>query len=458
MKKSYSFLLGLLALLLLCLSVAESTFADEKAAPRSESVQTAAASDAEMAKKSVNLINFITIDGTINPGSSDYLKTSIARAEANKATALIVELNTPGGLLSSTREIIQTMAKSKVPVVMYVTPGGASATSAGAIISIASHFAVMAPGTNIGAAHPVAGAGKDIEGDMGKKVTNDTAALVRSQATLHGRNAELAEKLVTESSSLSEEEAVKKKIVEAIAQDKQELVKILNGRTLIVAGEKVTMNTEGAKLQFIPMSTAQGFLHVIANPNISTILMALGGLAIYTEVSSGFSLIFPGAIGVILMVLAFISLQTLPINVGAVLLFLLGFVFIVAEAFITSFGLLSVLGLGSIVLGALFMIDPAGGNIAVSMNVLIPIVGSVGFILILLAYMFARDKSAKEDSFAVHEGSKGKVRNLKVGDREGQASIDGEIWHVRSEETLKVGDSVVVTGKDGLTLIVKKGE
>lgn len=408
-------------------------------------------------KTSPSVIPYITIDGTINPGSSDYLKTSIATAEKNRAEVLIVELNTPGGLLSSTREIIQNISQSKVPVVVYVTPGGASATSAGAIISIASHFVAMAPGTNIGAAHPVA-AGKDIEGDMGKKVTNDTAALIRSQAKIHDRDVELSEKLVTESHSFSETEALKKNLIEAVAKDKQELLRILDGKAFTVAGsdKKVVVRTENAKLELIAMSPAQKFLHIIANPNISTILMALGGLAIYSEITSGFSLIFPGVVGVILLILAFISLQTLPINIGAVALFFLGIVLIVAEAYVTSFGVLSVLGVASITIGALFLIDPAGGNIAVSLSVLLPMVGTIGLLLAIIGYMFARDRSMTIDEFGVKPGETGKVRSVSETGKEGQIFLHGELWQFQSDDKIAVGDTVIVEKVDSLKLKVKR--
>lgn len=406
-----------------------------------------------------NSVGFIEIVGTINPGSADYIRTSISLSAQNKDEALIIKLNTPGGLLSSTRDIIQFISESTIPVVVYVAPGGASATSAGAIIGIASHVVAMAPGTNIGAAHPVSSGGKDVEGEMAKKVTNDTSALVRSQAHLRKRNVGLADEIVTKSISLTAEDAAQKRVVDFVAKDFDDVLKQLNGKKVALekTGATVQIRTPpGTKVNNIEMSMGQKFLHLVADPNISTLLLALAGIALYTEVSSGFTLIIPGILAVFCGLLAFVSLQMLPINLGGVLLFALGVALLIAEAFVTSFGLLALAGVGAIFLGAIFLIDPMGGDIQVSMSMLMPILLSLGVIVAIVGYIFSRDKQKKPEAFDPIVGHSGSVTSLEADKRSGTVLVQGEIWRFQSDSELKEGDEVVVTLAKGLSVRVKK--
>ena len=405
-------------------------------------------------------LGYIDISGTINPGSANFIQTSISQAVKNNDIALIIRLNTPGGLLSSTRDIIQFISESPIPVVLYVAPGGASATSAGAIIGISSHVLAMAPGTNIGAAHPVDSGGKDIEGDMANKVTNDTGALVRAQAQLRKRNVNLIEQLVTKSVSLPAEEAVAKKVVDFIATDFDHLLKQLDGRTVFV--EKTNSSAKlsvppSITIHTIEMSLGQKFLHLIANPNISTMLLALAGIALYSEVSSGFTLIIPGVLGLFCGLLAFVSLQMLPINVGGVLLFALGIVLLIAEAFIVSFGALTAAGIGAIFLGALFLIDPAGGSIQVSMDVLVPILVGIGVVVGLIAYIFAKDRKKVAKTLDPVVGKSGVVVSIQGDGKSGTAQVQGELWHFVSETALNKGDEVTARSVRNLVIhVVKK--
>jgi membrane-bound serine protease (ClpP class) len=399
-------------------------------------------------------IAYAELDGTINPGSAAFLKDAILRAEKGGAQALMVKLDTPGGLLSSTRDIVRAFSVSKVPIIIYVAPGGARATSAGAIISIAAHFSAMAPGTNIGAASPVAQGGEDIKGDMGKKAKNDTAAMVRAQAILRGRDAKAAEDLVLESKSHSAEEAVKLKVVDIEVATKEDLVAKLDGKVLKMGegNESVTLATKGSAFLKFEMTRSQQFLHFIADPNISAVLMAIGGMALYAEISSGFSLVAPGVIGAFAFLLAAVSLQMLPINIGGLLLMLLGVVLLIAEIFITSFGLLTIAGIAALGVGALFLVDTSLADIQVSLSILIPILGSFGLVAGTIGLLFARDKLAKNLDPVV--GQSALILEAMPGGLSGKVQVAGEIWDFESATPLSEGDHAKVKARVGLKLLI----
>ncbi len=403
-----------------------------------------------------NSIYFVEIQGSINPGSSSYFMEAVTKAQSGKA--LILQLNTPGGLLSSTRDMIQSISQSKVPVVVYVAPGGASATSAGALIALSSHIAAMAPGSNLGAAHPVASGGQDVKGDMGEKVTNDTAALARAQAELRGRPKEEAEKIVTKSQSYSTEEAIKNKVVEIQAASLDELlISLAKTPNPLSPKEMVAPSGFTAKdLETIPMNLKQKVLHFVADPNISAMLLALGGLALYAEISSGFATLIPGAFGIFCLLLGFISMQTIPINLGGVLLFLLGFLFLVAEAFITSYGLLTLAAVVSLFLGGLFFIDPSAADMKVSLSLLIPLVGGIGIVVATIGTVLAKDARAKKKVWNSVEGKMAVVKEVNSDKRSGYVLLEGELWEFLSDSDLKAGDETIVEKVESLKVKVKR--
>ncbi len=403
-----------------------------------------------------NSVYFIEITGSINPGSASYFMEAVDKAQTGRA--LVLQLNTPGGLLSSTRDMIQKISQSKVPVVVYVAPGGASATSAGALIALSSHVAAMAPGANIGAAHPVASGGQDVKGDMGEKVTNDTAALARAQAELRGRPKEEAEKIVTKSQSYSTEEALKKKVIEIQAGSLEELVTALSKTPNPLNDKEQILPTgfSAKDLLSVPMNLKQKVLHFIADPNISAMLIALGGLALYAEVSSGFATLIPGAIGIFCLLLGFISMQTIPINLGGVLLFLLGFFFLIAEAYITSYGLLTLASVVSLFLGGLFFIDPSAANMRISLSLLIPLVGGIGIVVATIGYILARDARTKKTDWNSVEGKTAVVNKLNADARSGYLLLEGELWEFSSDATVAVGDEVIVEKMESLKAKVKR--
>jgi membrane-bound serine protease (ClpP class) len=406
--------------------------------------------------------HFIEVNGSINPGSAAYILDSLKLAETARAQGLILRLNTPGGLLSSTRDIIQGISAAKTPVIVYVSPGGASATSAGALITISAHVAAMSPGTNIGAAHPVGSGGADVKGTMGEKVTNDTAALARAQATLRGRDPQTAALIVTKSESFSPEEALKKRAIDLVAPNLDGLLKELNGRKVSLPGGEVkTLATEGLGTENfvrVEMSLKQKVLHMIADPNISALLLTLGGLAIYAEISSGFSVIAPGVFGLFCLLLGFISLQTIPLNVGGALLFGLGFALLVAEVFVTSYGLLTVAALACLFLGGLFLVDPAATDLRVSLSLLIPLVAGVGACLGFLAYVIARDRRAGTEVSTSDQvvGTVARVQAIDPDPRSGRAYANGELWAFDCAEPLGVGDEARVAGLRGMRLQLEK--
>ncbi len=400
-------------------------------------------------------IHLIDVQGTINPGSASYILESVKAAEREKAEALLIRLNTPGGLLSSTRDIIQGFSQATVPVILYVSPGGASATSAGALLTLASHLAVLAPGTNIGAAHPVGSGGEDVKGTMGEKVTNDTAALARSQATLRGRNAANAELVVTKSKSFSPEEAVQAGIVDFVASDLQDLLQKAEGRKIRIGAQEKILRTKGAEVLPRSMSLMQKFLHFIADPNISTMLLALGALAFYVEVSSGFTLIAPAVVGALSILLGAISLQMLPINTGGLLLIALGFIFLLAEIFVTSYGLLAVAGLASLFFGGLFLIDPAGGSMQVSLGLLGSLLAGMGVVMGFVAYLLARDRGRVSVADQV-VGAMATVKSTGADGRQGHALVNGELWAFEAKDPLQPQENAQVVGLRGIRLQLEK--
>jgi membrane-bound serine protease (ClpP class) len=398
--------------------------------------------------------HYIEIDGSINPGSSNYIVENITRAETAGADGLIVRINTPGGLLSSTRDIIQAINQSKIPVIVHVGPGGASATSAGALIALSAHLVSMAPGANMGAAHPVGAGGEEVKGPMGDKVTSDTAALARSQAVLRGRNATAAENIVRKSESFSAEEAVKNKVADFVAADIPALMANLSGRAVKINDRTLKLAAGTAEsLVRVEMNMRQGFLHLVADPNISALLMALGGIAIYAEISSGFTLLVPGIFGLFCLLLGFVSLQTIPLNVGGALLLALGLALLAAEAFVTSYGLLTVAALAAIFIGGLFLVDPATTDMRVSLSLLIPLVGGIGIVMLGVGYVLYRDR--RENTSGAREQVVGQEAEVVLSENEGRrgsAYVNGELWSFDSEESLKIGDHARVDSVEGIRL------
>jgi len=404
------------------------------------------------------------IRGSINPATASFLSDLIMEANKTQAQAIIVELDTPGGLIASVREMAQKMDESKVPVIVYTTPAGASATSAGALLMLASHIAAMSPGANIGAAHPVSGEGKNIEGAMGDKVLNDTAAFARSLAERRGRPVAVAEEFVRKSVSFTSEEAIKKGLIDVVAEKKEDLLKYLDGKKIKLSEQStVTLTTEGAPLQIKQMSIGQKVLNILANPNVAAVLMTLAMLLIYVEISNP-GITIAGILGGMCLITAFVAFQTLPIRTGGVALIGLGMIFIFIELFIPSKGMLSFGGVLSFILGLLWVIDPSQSDLKLNLHFLLPIALGLGTGVGLIGLAAARTVSLSKKALKDMKGGglsgllgyDGEVKSVEEGGKSGMVQIRGELWRFESSVTVQVGDFVEVTETKGLGVLVSK--
>ncbi|HBH82151.1 MAG TPA: serine protease, partial [Nitrospira sp.] len=296
-----------------------------------------------------------TYEGVINPVAAEYLHDALTFAQSSGAQALILKLDTPGGLDTSMRLMIKDMTASTTPVIVYVAPSGGRAASAGVFLTMAAHVAAMAPGTNIGAAHPVAMGGGEMDSTMKEKVENDAVAYIKSIADQHGRNVSWAEEAVRKSVSVTEQEAIKLKIIDIVAENMPALLRQLNGRKVNLPTGSLTLSTDNAMLHDYPMGTRLELLKILSDPNIAYLLMSIGTIGIMAELYSP-GAILPGIIGAISLILAFYSLQSLPVNYAGALLVILGAVFLLLEISVTSYGLLALGGVAAMTLGGLLLI------------------------------------------------------------------------------------------------------
>ena len=397
-----------------------------------------------------------TYEGVINPVAAEYLAQVIADAEKDHAQALVIQLDTPGGLDTSMRLIIKEISASEVPVIVYVSPVGARAASAGVFITLSAHIAAMAPGTNIGAAHPVAMGGGEMDKEMKKKVENDAAAYIRSIAEKHGRNVQWAEDAVRQSVSATETEALKLKIIDLVADDLNALLAAVEGRVVETATGKQTLKTRSAVVKKIPMTGRLKILSVLSDPNIAYILMLLGIYGLIFELSNP-GAILPGVVGAICIILAFYSFQTLPINYAGLLLILAAVIMFIAEIKVPSYGLLTVGGVVSMVLGSLMLVKTDLPFMQISLWVILPTaIATAGFFVLVIG--MAR-KAYKQKPVSGIEGFIGLsgIARTEINPR-GQLLIQGEIWDAVSDEPIREGESAEVTGIEGLKLHIKRSK
>ncbi|MFC1577533.1 nodulation protein NfeD [Thermodesulfobacteriota bacterium] len=395
-------------------------------------------------------VYIIKVADAISPGTADFIKTGIKTAEEKAATVIIIELDTPGGLAESMRLIVQNILGSKVPVVVFVTPGGARAASAGVMITMAADVAAMAPGTNIGAAHPVGAGGKDIDGTMSEKIINDMVAQAQSVAEQRGRNAQWVEAAIRESVSVTETEALKENIIDLIAQDTDDLIKQLNGRQL---KDKGVLNLANPKKVVLEETLRTKILKTISNPNIAYILMMIGLAGLYFEFSHP-GAIFPGVIGGIALILAFFAMQTLPVNYAGILLIVLAIIFFIMEMKITSYGLLSVAGIVSLLLGSLMLFEAPSADMKLSLRVVLPTVILISGFFVAVASLVFRAQISKPTT-----GSMGLVGEIGVVKKaltpEGKVFVHGELWNARAKQPLDQNVKVRVVKVVNLILEVE---
>jgi len=395
-------------------------------------------------------IYIVKVADAISPGTAEFIKNSIEKAEAEEAACIIIELDTPGGLAESMRLIIQDILGSQVPVVVYVSPAGARAASAGVMITMAADIAAMAPSTNIGAAHPVGAGGKDISGKMSEKVINDMVAHAKSVAEERGRNKEWVEQAIRESVSVTETEALKENIIDLIAKDTDDLIQQLKGRKIKGKG---VITLDKAEKVIVKPSLRTKILKTISNPNIAYILLMIGFAGLYFELSHP-GAIFPGVIGGIALVLAFFALQTLPVNYAGILLIILAIIFFIMEMKISSYGLLSVAGIVSLLLGSLMMFKDTGPDMRLSLKVLLPTIILISGFFVFVAGLVFRAQMAKPRT-----GTKGLVGEIgmvkKALTPEGKVFVHGELWNAKAEKAIDEGAKVRVVNVVNLMLEVE---
>lgn len=402
-------------------------------------------------------VALVSMDMMILPGTAEYLEKSIESAEAGGARVVIVRLNTPGGLLNTTQEMIQSIFRSDIPVIVYVGPSGATATSAGVFLTLAGHIAAMAPGTTIGAAHPVSGEGKDIEGDMRDKVENITVAMVKSISEERGRNAAWAEKAVKKSSSLTEKEALKENVIDLVADDYQSLLKKIAGKKIKIHNKEIVLEDYSALPQrHYDISFKQKTINTLSNPNVLALLWLAATTGISIELYNP-GLILPGVVGAICLILAMAMSQIIPVTQGGVLLLILGAVLIASELFITS-GVLGIGGIIAMIFGTIYLIDVVEApGMSVNLSLIIPLVLAVGSLMLFLVYSIV--SSRKRRAVTGEEGLNGQVAEaMATFTSSGKVFVNGEIWSAKLKEGIaEKGEKLrVVDVLDGLTLLVEK--
>jgi membrane-bound serine protease (ClpP class) len=395
-----------------------------------------------------------TIAAPITPVTADYLASVIVRAEEEEATLLVVELDTPGGLDTAMRQMVQGILKCKVPVAVFVSPSGARAASAGVLITLASDIAAMAPGTNIGAAHPVNVGGGAMDNTMSKKVENDAAAYARSLATQSGRNADWAESAVRESASLSAKDALEKKVVDLIAADLDELLVRLDGRKVRKEESELVVRTKGAEVTRLPMGVRHRVLAALADPTIAYILLMIGVYGIYFELASP-GAVFPGVIGGISLLLGFYALQTLSANYAGFLLILLSVILFFLELKIQSHGALAIGGIVAMILGSLMLFrHSAEPFLRISWSVLITMVALSAVFFGVVISLAVRSQFRRPSTG--REGMVGETGEAVTDiDGKGKVQVVGELWDARSEHPVRKGEPVTVTAVRGMTLVVE---
>jgi membrane-bound serine protease (ClpP class) len=401
-----------------------------------------------------NEVYTIIIQGAINPPAASFITESISNAEKSGSEALLILMDTPGGLDTSMREIVKGIMESTIPVIVYVYPSGARAASAGSVILLASHIAAMAPGTNAGAAHPVSVGQEKTDKVMMEKVAKDAEAYVRSIAKQRGRNEEWAAKSVQESASITATDAVEKKVADLVAADINELLEKIDGKAVETKKGRVALQTKGKKTARVDMPFKYKFLSYISDPNVAYILMMIGMYGILFEIYSP-GAIFPGVVGGISLILALYAFQTLPISYAGLALIFLAVIFFVLELKIVSHGALGIAGIISLVIGSIMLIDLPSSVLSISYSTIIVVAVLTGiFFFGVLSYAIKAQLSKVKTGREGLVGEEG-VAQTDVFDK-GKVFVQGEIWNGKSDEPISQGEKVIVTAVEGLIVNVKK--
>ena len=401
-------------------------------------------------------IELIRIDGSINPAVAEFIEDSLAAALQDNARALVIELDTPGGLLSSAQRIVKDLLGAELPVIVYVEPSGASAASAGMFVTLAANIAAMAPGTTIGAAHPVELSGGGLTGAVGQKIENFTASLAQAIARQRGRNQKWVEDAVRESVAIGERQALDQHVIDIVARDLNDLLAQANGREVKVGSEPRVLELAGAAVHRRKMTLGQKLLDTLADPNLVYLLVSAGLLGLYFEFAHPGAL-FPGIAGAICLLLALASFEVLPINLSGLLLLLLGAGLLMAEAFLPGYGVAGIGGLVAFVIGSLFLFDSAQTNLSVNRSLIAGAALALGAVFIGIGTLIVRRRYGP-----VMTGSEGligevgEVREEIAPGVAGRIFVHGENWRAVSDEPLKVGERAQVEAVDGMQMKVRR--
>jgi membrane-bound serine protease (ClpP class) len=401
------------------------------------------------------VVDLIEIDGAINPASADFIQDSVAKAKHDGAAALVIQLDTPGGLLTSARQIVKVLLNAAVPVIVYVAPAGASAASAGTFVTEAANIAAMAPGTTIGAAHPVEMGGEALSGPMGEKIENFTASLAKTIARERGRNEAWVEEAVRKSSAIGESEALKLHVIDIVASDLRDLLTQASGRQVKIADRRmVKLQLAGAIVRHGEMRFGERLLNRLADPNLMYLLMVAGMLGLYFEFAHP-GVFLPGFIGAICLLLALASFQVIPINLAGLMLLLLGAAMLASELFVTSYGVLGMGGVVAFVIGSFLLVDRSETDLGINRGIIIGAAGAMSVLILGIGYIAvrARGRRAKTGREGL-VGEIGVVRDAIAPDAPGRLFVHGEIWRASSSATIAAGTRARVTAVHGLELLV----
>ena len=395
------------------------------------------------------------VDGVISPATSSYFLRTIAVAEKEEAACLIIKLDTPGGLDASMREITKRILNTKIPVIIYVAPKGARAASAGVFILYASHIAAMAPGTNVGAAHPVSMGGEKLDSVMVEKVTNDAVAYLKAIAKERNRNIVWAEKSVRESASVDAETALRINVCDLLADDIDDLIAQSHERMVLVDGEEVVLDIESKTVKNIPMTFKENLLLILTNPTVAYILLLLGVYGLFFELQRP-GMIFPGVVGGICIILGFYALQLLPVNYAGVALILLSAILFILEIYITSHGLLTIGGIISLIFGSLILFESDVPFLRLSWEVIVIAVIIIAAFFIFIASMGIRAQFKKR--VTGREGLIGEVGEARTDINElgGTVFAHGEFWNAVSDVAIKKGSKVKIVSSKNMIVKVEK--
>ena len=406
------------------------------------------------AEENSSVVLVITVNGVINPASAEFIEKSIKNANEKKYEALVIELDTPGGLDTSMRNIVKAMIGSEVPVIVFVSPSGSRAASAGVFITMAANIAAMSPGTNIGAAHPVSVGGK-MDKTMEAKVTNDAVAYIKSIAASRGRNVKWAEDAVRKSISSTEKEALQNRVIDLVTKDIHSLLIAVDGRKVKTASGIKVLRTKNATVIREELGVRQRILNFISDPSVAYILMLLGFYGLFFELTSPGSL-FPGIIGGICLILAFYAFQTLPINYAGLLLIVLAIILFILEIKIISHGILAIGGIISMIIGSLMLFESPAPFMKLSLAIILPAVAVTTLFFTLTISLAV--KAHKKKPVTGAEGLKGSIgiATTDITADNGAIKIHGEIWAARSDEPVTKGERVIVESVSDLQVKVRK--